>query len=376
MLIVLLGSGYGIENGVRKSFEKDAVNSLWLHSGQTSLPHKGLSQGRLIQFENDDLLDLEEKLEYVDLLAGRYYLPKSTLRHGSRATNFTVVGLNPDFQGIENIQIRSGRLLNDVDQDGVRKSAVIGRVVQKELFGKKNPIGSYLLVNNLAFQVVGVFEDPGDERQEELVFIPISTLQKVFGADKRVHGIALTVSGNDVGISKEVEGKIIKRMAIRHEFDPKDERALFIYNTFEEYGKYMSLFKNIRLFIWVIGIGSIVAGIVGISNIMLITVKERTREIGIRKALGATPGSIIEMILTEAILTTLFFGYLGLVAGIVVVEVASRLLTDVDYFSNPEVNLSVCFAALLLLVFSGALAGFFPARKAASVQPIEALRDE
>lgn len=376
MLIVLLGAGYGIENGVKKSFERDAVNTLWLHAGQTSIPYKGLPQGRLIQFNNEDVEDLSNSMENVDLLAGRFFLSNSTLRYGKRAANFTVVGIHPDFQKIENMQLHSGRLLNIIDQDEVRKSAVIGRVVKKELFGRGVAAGQHILVNNIAFRVVGVFNDPGDERQEEMVVIPLSTLQKVFGTDKRLHGIAMTISGSDVVISKNVEQKIISRMAARHEFDHKDERALFIYNTYEEYSKYMSLFKNIRTFIWVIGIGSIVAGIVGISNIMLITVKERTREIGIRKALGATPGSIVDMILTEAILTTLVFGYLGLVAGIVVLEVASRVLTDVDYFSNPKVNLSVAFGAFLLLIVSGGLAGYFPARKAASVQPIEALRDE
>ncbi len=377
MLILLLGAGYGLENGVSKSFTEDAVNSLWVHAGQTSLPYKGLSQGRRVRFRNQDTTDLKTHMEKVDLISGRFYLRgNSAIRFTNRAANFNVLGVHPDYQGIENIHILTGRLLNLRDQKEVRKTAVIGKAVRTELFENKPAIGHYIHINNLAFLVVGVFHDPGDDRQEETIYIPVSTIQKVFSGDDRIHNIALTIQATDVDESLAVEQNLISRLAARHEFDTADERAVFIHNTFQEYAKYMSLFKNIRIFIWIIGIGSIVAGIVGISNIMLITVKERTREIGIRKALGATPGSIIDMILTEAILTTLIFGYIGLVAGIFLLEVASRMLVNVDYFHNPEVNLWVAFGAMGLLVFCGALAGLFPARKASMIRPIEALRDE
>ncbi len=377
MLILLLGAGYGLENGVSKSFSKDAVNSMWIHAGQTSLPFKGLHQGRRVQFRNQDTIDLKTHMDKVDLLSGRFYLRgNSIIRYANRAGNFNVLGVHPDYQGIENTHILTGRHLNIRDQKEVRKTAVIGKTVRTELYGNKPAIGHYIHINNLAFLVVGVFDDPGDDRQEETIYIPISTIQKVFSGNDRVHNIALTIQAADVSASLAAEQDLVNRLADSHDFDAADERAVFVHNTFKEYAKYMSLFKNIRIFIWVIGIGSIIAGIVGISNIMLITVKERTREIGIRKTLGATPASIIEMILTEAILTTLFFGYIGLVAGIILLEVASRKLINVEYFHNPEVNLWVAFGAMGLLVICGALAGLFPARKASMIRPIEALRNE
>jgi putative ABC transport system permease protein len=377
MLILLLGAGYGLENGVRTSFSEDAVNSMWVHPGQTSLPYKGLRQGRRVRFRNRDVEELTTSLEEVDLISARFYLwGNNSIRFADRASNFNVLGVHPEYQKIENVCMLNGRPLNLRDFEKVRKSAVIGKVVRNELFEKKKAVGRYIHINGIAFLVVGVFHDPGDDRQEETIYIPVSTIQKTFSGNDRIHNMALTINTEDVPSSLALEQKVIKRLAVLHEFDDRDERAVFIHNTFEEYSKYMTLFANIRTFIWIVGIGSIVAGIVGISNIMLITVKERTREIGVRKALGATPGSIIDMILTEAILTTLFFGYLGLVAGILCLETASRLITHVDYFKNPEVNLWVAFGAMGLLVLCGALAGIFPARKAAMIRPVEALRDE
>lgn len=377
MLILLLGSGYGIENGVRRAFAQDAINSLWVHSGQTSLPYKGLRQGRIIQFRNQDLEDLAAGVEEADLISARLYLwENNTVRYQDRSSNFTVVGIHPDYQKIENIRMLTGRRLHRRDLEQVRKTAVIGKVVRTELFPNGSAVGRYIQINGISFLVVGVFHDPGDNRQEETIFIPISTTQKVFTGNDRIHNMALTVRADDVEASLAVERKILHRLAARHQFDAKDERAVFFHNTFREYAKYMKLLKNVRTFIWIIGIGSIVAGIVGISNIMLITVKERTREIGIRKALGATPAAIIDMVLTEAVLTTLVFGIFGLAAGILMLGALSRLITNVDYFHNPQVNVWVAFGAMGLLVLSGALAGIYPARKAAMIQPVEALRDE
>lgn len=377
MLILLLGAGYGLENGVRRSFSEDAINSLWVHPGQTSLAYKGLRQGRRVTFRNDDLDDVAVHQPAVDLSSARLYLwRKKTIRFGRQASNFDLVGIHPDYQKIENLRMLKGRGLNPRDLSASRKAAIIGKVVAGELLRGTPAVGQYIHINEVAFQIVGVFHDPGDDRQEETIYIPLSTLQRVFTGNDRIHNMAFTIAAPDVLGARAVERGLLQRLAARHQFDPTDERAVFIHNTFEEYARYMRLFANIRTFIWLIGIGSIVAGIVGISNIMLITVKERTREIGIRKALGATPRAIVDMILTEAILTTLVFGYLGLVAGIGVLEMASRTITDVDYFHNPEVSLWVAFGAMGLLVVCGTLAGAVPARRAAMVRPVEALRDE
>jgi len=377
MLIILLGSGYGLENGVHKAFSEDAINSLWVRSGQTSMPYQGLNQGRPIRFTNGDYDDLKQTIKGRDKIAARYYLGRNTtVRYKSLAGKFPVVGIHPEYAALEMLKAGAGRLLNASDQAFQRKVAILGPETKKELSPSSPIVGQYLLIKNIAFQVVGVFTDEGDEWGLDRVYIPISTMQHLFGRNDRIHNLAMTM---DTGASLSpqlVEKSIRERLAQRHRFNKEDRRAVFIHNTLISYQKYMRLFANIRLFIWIIGIGSIVAGIVGVSNIMLITVKERTREIGIRKAIGASPGSIIDLIVTEAIIITFIFGYLGLAAGIGALEVMAHTIQGVSYFHNPEVNLATAFGAVFLLVLSGTLAGFFPARRAASIRPVEALHDE
>jgi len=377
MLILLLGSGYGLENGVHSAFQEDAVNSLWINPGQTSISYKGIKQGRKIVFHNPDVDEISHEIPQKETISARFYLDRSTsVRYGKKTGNFQVVGVRPEFEKIENYVIKKGRSLNLLDENRIRKKAILGIEVQKELFQNQFSIGKYLLIKGIPFQVVGIFDDPEDEWNKDRIFIPISAMQKVFSKNDMIHNIAMTLNTRDKLEAQAVEKEIRDLLAGRHTFSKKDRRALFTHNSLIEYSNFMDLFANIRLFIWIIGVGSIVAGIVSISNIMLITVKERTREIGIRKALGESPNSVIKMMLIETILITLGFGYFGLVAGIGVLELMGKYITDVTYFKNPEINLSVAFGALLILVISGTLAGIFPARRAANIRPIDALRDE
>jgi putative ABC transport system permease protein len=274
------------------------------------------------------------------------------------------------------LKVIEGRLLNSVDEAESRKVAIIGPKIKKEFFPNESATGKYVLIHNIAFQIVGVFSDEGDEWQQDRLYIPMSTTQHLFSRDNRIHNLVMTVDSDVTQNPEAIEGAVRKRLAQRHRFDWNDRRAVFIHNTLVSFQKYMNLFANIRIFIWIIGIGSIIAGIVGVSNIMLITVKERTREIGIRKAFGASPGSIIELIVAEAIIITFIFGYIGLVAAIAVLEIMAHMIRGVAYFQNPEVNLATAFGAVFLLVISGTLAGIFPARRAAGITPVEALRDE
>ncbi len=209
-----------------------------------------------------------------------------------------------------------------------------------------------------------------------LIYLPVSTVQKVFGGGNRIHAYMFTIGNASVNQGRAMEKSVRAKMARRHNFSPDDPKALRIFNTVERFQKFVNLFSSIRIFIWIIGIGTIIAGIVGISNIMLISVKERTREIGIRKALGATPGSIVSLILSESVLITAVSGYIGLVAGVAVIELASAYLPKIDLFQHPEVDFRVAVGALVLLVISGMIAGFVPARRAAGILPVEALRDE
>jgi len=377
MLILLLGSGYGLENGVHSAFQEDAVNSLWINPGQTSIPYKGIKQGRRILFHNPDVNEINREITRTEAISGRFYLDRSTnVRYEKKTGNFQVVGVRPEYEKIENYFIKTGRSLNQLDENRIRKVAILGIEVQQELFQNRPSIGKYILIKGVSFQVVGIFDDPEDEWNKDRIFIPISTMQKVFSKNDLVHNIAMTINTEDKLEALAVEQEIRELLAGRHTFSKNDRRALFTHNSLIEYSNFMDLFANIRLFIWVIGVGSIVAGIVSISNIMLIAVKERTREIGIRKALGESPNSVIKMMLIETIMITLGFGYFGLIAGVGILEIMGKYITGVAYFKNPEINLGVAFGALLILVLSGALAGIFPARQAAHIRPIDALRDE
>jgi len=209
----------------------------------------------------------------------------------------------------------------------------------------------------------------------QLVYLPLSAAQRVFGAGRDIQALVATVGDANEEEAKLIEEDIKSKLAARHRFDVTDERAMFFWNSVEEFQKFKKLFASISMFIWVIGIGTIIAGVVGVSNIMMIVVKDRTKEIGIRKALGATPGSIIGLIMQEAILITGFAGYIGLVLGVGLLELISKNI-DTPFFRQPEVNIQIAIGATVLLVVAGALAGFIPARRAASIRPIEALRDE
>ncbi|MBF0278400.1 MAG: ABC transporter permease [SAR324 cluster bacterium] len=376
ILILLLGAGTGLENGVRKSFNKDAINSIWIRRGQTSKPHQGLKPGRRIQFTNEDFETLKDSIEGLDHATSRYYVwGNNNITHKSEYGTFNIISAHPDHKYLENTVVVKGRFLNDLDIDESRKVAAVGRKVESALFKGDSAIGKYIQINGISFKVVGTFTDEGDQRQQELIYLPISTAQKVFNGKNKVHQIMFTTGEASFEESLEMETDVRKILAGRHHFDVTDEKAIYIGNRLEEFLKFKKLFAGIRIFVWIIGIGTIVAGIVGVSNIMVIVVRERTREIGIRKALGATPWSIIDLILSESILLTVFSGYLGLLMGVGILELVSRYMPPTDYFENPAIDIKIAFAALILLVIFGSLAGFVPARKAANIRPIEALYD-
>ncbi|MCD4790795.1 MAG: ABC transporter permease [Bacteroidales bacterium] len=376
MLIILLGSGYGLENGVQKEFEGDAENTLWVSQGVTSMAYKGYKPGRYIRFTNDDYENVKD-VEDVEYISSRFRIwETNTLSYKNEYGSFDVFCTHPDYGAVENLKIIKGRFINDIDIKEKRKLTAIGKLVDEALFKGEDPINKYIKVGSIPFKVVGVFDDPGGDRDLSRIYIPVSTAQMVFNRANRINNISMTVGDASVDRSVEMVEEIRNNMAQIHHFSPDDQRAVHIWNNVENYEKFMRLFANIRLFIWVIGIGTIIAGIVGVSNIMMIVVKERTKEIGIRKAMGATPGSVISLILQESILITAFAGYIGLVLGVGLLELASKYIQGADYFANPEVNINVALGATLILIIAGAIAGFVPARKAATVKPVIALRDE
>ncbi len=377
MLIILLGSGQGLENGVKSQFGSSAVNTLWVWGGQTSMAYKGLKPGRDISFENADYKDIRQTVSGIEYMAGRTFIwGDNLISYKNQYGNFNIRSVHPDYGVIEKVKLLEGRFINPFDIENTQKVAAIGTAVKEALFKDKPAMGEYVNVQGVPFKVVGIFEDDdGRQDNQRAVYLPITTAQRVFIGQERVSTMAITVASRDVEDSKRMEDQVRSKLAQRHNFAKEDERAMFIWNGVQEFKQFMDLFAVIRLFIWIIGIMTIVAGIVGVSNIMMISVKERTKEIGIRKSMGATPLSIILLILQESLFITGVAGYIGLVLGVGVLEIINPYI-QTEFFKNPEVNIGTALYATVVLVVAGMLAGFFPARKAAAIKPVVALRDE
>ncbi len=377
MLIILLGSGQGLQNGVQQQFADDATNSLWVYAGQTTKAYKGTNAGRRIQFTNRDYNRTKTLDRHIDHITGRFYVGSKQISYKNNYGSYDIRAVHPDHKYLENTIITQGRFLNRLDIDHFNKVIVIGDIVRKDLFknGEK-ALGKYVKVGSIPFKIVGVFEDKGGNSEMRKVYIPVSTAQRIFNGADHLNQVMFTVGDATLKQTKAIENKLREEFAAFHHFDPADQRAIHINNDLDNYQKVMNLFLGIRIFIWIIGIGTIIAGIVGVSNIMMIVVKERTKEVGVRKALGATPGSIVGLILLESVIITSMAGYIGLMAGVGLLELVSRFMPPSDFFRNPQANINIAVMAMILLVIAGAIAGFIPARKAASIKPIEALRDE
>jgi len=380
MLIILLGSGRGLENGVRNQFKGSVNNGIWISAGRTTMPYQGYKSGRDIKFTNQDYDRVKATIDGVDVISARSWINiNNTISYKNEYGNFTISPCHPDYAIIKNVKLEEGRFINDMDLQKYRKVVAISTIVRDALFkngDKKKAVGKYIKISGVPFKVVGVFSDEGPENEQRRVYIPIYTAQRVFFGSNEINQISLTTGDKNIEEVDEMVNQIKKQFSAIHKFDVEDQRAISVWNKAEDYKRTMDLFAGIRLFVWIVGIGTIIAGIVGVSNIMIIVVKERTKEIGIRKAIGATPFSIVSTILAESILITSFAGYFGLMLGIGLLELISNALPPIDFFVNPEADLRVAISATILLVASGTFAGFFPAVKAAGIKPVEALRDE
>jgi putative ABC transport system permease protein len=378
MLIILLGSGNGLENGVRKEFEGDATNTLWINPGETSVAYKGLKAGRRIQFTNEDYDLMKQEIPHIDKISSRFNVWQNTISYKKEYGNYDIIACHPGYGYYETLEIISGRFINDDDIKDFRKIVIISTIVKDALFKGEEPMGKFIDISGIPFKVIGVYSDAGGDRDMQRVYVPLSTAQRIFNYGNKIQTIGI-VTDKEISVdeSRAMADDVRQTLAQAHKFDPQDQRAIFVWNNLEQFKQFMNLFASIRLFIWIIGIGTIIAGVVGVSNIMMIVVKERTQEIGIRKALGATPWSIISLILLESVLITSFAGYIGLVMGVGLLELIAPVFANSDtFFKNPEVDISVALGATVVMVVSGMLAGFVPARKASRIQPIEALRYE
>ncbi|NJN24810.1 MAG: ABC transporter permease [Cyclobacteriaceae bacterium] len=382
MLMILLGFGAGMQHGVENDFKEDAVNSIWVHPSQTSLPYKGMKPGRNITLKTEDYEVLPDKVSGIEHAAARFYCyGEFTIRYKDKYSSYNVLGITPEMMYVENQNPAKGRYINKLDMEERRKVAVIGQKVATGLFAEnEDPIGKWINVRGIQYLVVGIYADKGGEGEIERIFIPLTTAQLAYNAKNQLHTIMYTVGDATVKESKDIVDNTREFLATKYQFDPQDTRALFIWNNVENFQRFVNLFLGIKLFLWVIGVFTIIAGIVGVSNIMLIIIRDRTREIGVRKAIGATPGSIVGLFLQESILITVTAGYIGLVSGIGVIEGIKWAMInfniDAPYFKDPDIDLMTAVLATMLLVVAGALAGYFPAKKAAKVNPIVALREE
>lgn len=378
MLIVLMGAGEGLYQGVMYRLRDDATNSIWVYPGRTSIPYQGMPVGKRIQFEDIDYT-LTDNMKESEYTTARFYPPGNTILWRQKTLSFDVRAVHPEHRVLEGTIMEQGRFLNDRDLNERRKVAVIGNIVAKDLFENEvEPLGQYINIEGIQYQVVGVFTDAGGEGERRFIYIPVTTAQLAYNGTNRLNQIMLTVGDASLEESKAIGEKIRKDMALRKKFSPDDTRAIRVRNNVEEYHRFLGLFTFINGFVWFVSIGTIMAGIIGVSNIMLIIVKERTVEIGVRKALGATPKDIISMIIQESVVITASAGYVGLLAGTGAIFWLNRMMenagSDAEYFRDPSVNLPVVLYAILILVVSGALAGFFPAYRAAKVPPVVALR--
>ncbi len=374
-LVLMLGSINGLTNSFDHNFSDDAVNSLWIWRGVTSKDYNGLNKGRRIQFDNSDFAFIEDNFSEITEMTGRFYLSgDQLLKYDNEAIPYAVRGVHPGHKLLENSQIIEGRYLNDIDLEESRKVIVIGKVTKEALFGDEPAVGKEISSGDITYKVIGVFYDSGGENEMSRNYIPMTTAQKIYADGKTMHQIM--VDGGDLSIEEMgvLENKIFSAFAQRKGFDPTDRRALRINNRAEGYQEFASLFTAFNVLTWIIGFFSIMAGVISVSNIMLIIVKDRTKEIGIRKALGATPGSIISMILQESILITTVAGYIGMVLGIAIIHSVSG--AESEYFRHPSVNISVIAMATLTLIIAGALAGLIPAIKAANINPVTAIKSD
>jgi putative ABC transport system permease protein len=387
MLIIMSGAGRALENGIMDGIKAFASNSAFFWTEPTSKPYKGLQRGRTWNYKNTDIEFLKRNVSDIEFLSPRLFGPRSysgdnTIR-GKRNGAFNIFGDNPEYFKIDPWTPIKGRLINKIDILHNRKVCIIGERVVETMFEKdENPIGEYLKVSGVYFQVVGVVHPEtrvnfGGGRKEETIIIPFTTMQKAYNHGDVVHFFSVT-SKPGIPVSK-LETKLQSLLKERHKIAPDDRQAIGSFNIEVEWVKYTGLFNGIQILTWIVGIGTLLAGVIGVSNIMLIIIKERTQEIGIQRAIGATPSKVIIHIVAESVFLTVMAGYIGLALGVGILELLNIALEsggDEIFFRRPEVSFKMAVAALSVLVVSGILAGLIPARKAVSIKPIDAIRDE
>jgi len=383
MLVVMVGAGVALQRGMSSQIEGFATNSCFVYADQTSEPYKGFKKGRTWNMENEDIPLILNKVPEIQYLAPVLFGgggSTNNVTRNDKAGSYSIKGSYPSYNEIDASKMVYGRYINDIDIVEKRKVCVIGERVYEVLFPKdENPLGKNIKVNGIYFQVVGVARHTSSinigGNAEESIILPFSTMQQAFNQGKIIHFMAITTKP---GVKvKVVEDKVHKVLAEKHSISPLDKKAVGGFNIEDEFNMFLYLGIGIATLIWVVGLGTLFAGAVGVSNIMLVTVRERTKEIGIRRALGATPRDIIVQILSESIVLTLIAGIAGLMFGVGLLSLVGMALSHGDqFFKDPQISFTVAIGAMFILLIIGTLAGFIPANRAMNIKPIEAIREE
>jgi putative ABC transport system permease protein len=376
LFTILFGIANGLQNTFKEAFMDDAKNSISIFTGRTTKAHNGLQAGRRIQMKNDDFDYVEEEFENkIQYLTARIY-KNVTASYKNESNSYELRAVHPDHQFLEKTLIVDGRYINQNDLKNKTKVAVIGRLVEEDLFIKTEALGKYVNLGGVQYKVVGVFRDDGGDNEERKIYMPVTTAQMIYGNNDYIDQINIGYNPNLNYDQAIAFGNLLTRkLKTRFDVARDDQRAIRVMNMAEATKSVNAMTVGLSIIILVIGFGTLIAGVVGISNIMIFIVKERTKEIGIRKALGASPRSIVSIILIEAILITAIAGYIGLLIGFGVLELAGPSL-EAYFIKDPGVSNSLVVGATLTLILAGAIAGYIPAKKASKIKPIIALRND
>ena len=377
IFVVLFGFGNGLDNTFDKFFTDDALNTMWVNAGRTTKPYMGYKANRRIEFDNKDLEDITNRFAfYIDGITPRI-TESGNIGYKLKSNNYSVRGVGPFHQKNEMTIMMQGRYINGLDVENKERNVVIGRLVKQDLFGDEDALGKFVSGGGRSWKVIGVFQDDGEDSEERIVYVPYTTLQLIQKNTDKLQQIIISYKP-EIGYAGAVafENQLKKYLKQKKFIDPTDPRGVFIRSVASDLSRNDQFKTGLSSIILFVGIGTLLAGIIGISNIMVFVVKERTKELGIRKAIGATPSSIIGMILQEAIFITSISGYIGLIAGIGILKLVGNTLEEDYYILDPYVDLNTAILATFLLIGFGAFAGYLPAKRAAKIKHIEALTDK
>jgi len=387
MLVILLGAGAGMKNGIYSNFKGFATNCVFFYTDRTSEPYKGFNKGRYWSMRNRDIDNIVKNVPAVADISPIIFGGRSekNIVYGQITGTYNVKGVTPGYFNIESQELHYGRLINEIDVQDRRKVCLIGARVYETLFKNEDPCGKYIRVNGTYYQIVGVIKQRASNisiggRSEESVVLPFTTMQQIQNQGDRINFIGVNVrQGYPVS-------KIIDEISIllkgQNEISPTDPQAVGQFNLADQFDTFNMLFLGIEILVWIVGIGTLLAGIIGVSNIMMVTIKERTKEIGVRRALGAKPFNIISQVMNESLLLTSLAGLMGLTIGVFLLDVVNRLMSaqpsdnSVTFFENPEISIQVAVAATIIIIISGLLAGLIPAWRALQIKAIDAIREE